>query len=38
MHEVLGIRLRPEVLPMGNTPGLFPPYFLSPRRVCRAGG
>jgi hypothetical protein len=38
MHEVLGVRLRPEVLPMGNTPGLFPPYFLSPRRVCRAGG
>jgi hypothetical protein len=37
MQEALGIRLRPEVLPLGNTPGLFPPYFLSPRRVCCAG-
>jgi hypothetical protein len=36
MRDALGIRLRPEVLPLGNTPGLFPPYFLSPRRVCCA--
>ncbi len=36
MREALGIRLRPEVLPLGNTPGLFPPYFLQPRRICRA--
>jgi hypothetical protein len=35
MREVLGIRLRPEVLPLGNMAGLFPPYFLSPRLVCR---
>jgi hypothetical protein len=38
MQEGLGIRLQPEVLPLGNTPALFPPYFLSPRRVCRATG
>jgi hypothetical protein len=38
MREVLGVWLRPEVLPLGNTPGLFPPYFLNPRRVCCAGG
>jgi hypothetical protein len=37
MWEVLGIELRPEVLPLGNMPGLFPPYFLNPRRVCCAG-
>jgi hypothetical protein len=37
MREVLGVRLRPEVLPLGNTPGLFSPYFLNPRRVCCAG-
>jgi hypothetical protein len=36
MREVLGILLRPEVLPLGNTPGLFPPYFLNPRRICCA--
>jgi hypothetical protein len=36
MQEVLGVRLRPEVLPLGNIPGLFPPYFLKPRRVCCA--
>jgi hypothetical protein len=34
MREALGLRLRPEVLPLGNTPGLFPPYFLAPRQVC----
>jgi hypothetical protein len=37
MRDALGIRLQPEVLPLGNTPGLFPPYFLNPRRVCCAG-
>jgi hypothetical protein len=37
MRERLGIGLQPEVLPLGNTPGLFPPYFLEPRRVCCAG-
>jgi hypothetical protein len=37
MREALGIRLAPEVLPLGNTPGLFPPYWLQPGRVCHAG-
>jgi hypothetical protein len=36
MREALGIRLEPEVLPLGNTPGLFPAYWLNPRRVCCA--
>jgi hypothetical protein len=36
MRELLGVQLRLEVLPLGNTPGLFPPYFLNPRCVCRA--
>jgi hypothetical protein len=36
MREALGIRLLPEVLPLGNTPGLFAPYFLNPRLVCSA--
>jgi hypothetical protein len=34
MRDVLGISLRPEVLPLGNIPGLYPPYWLNPRRVC----
>lgn len=38
MREALGIRLRPEVLPLGNTTGLFPPFWLNPRRVCCAQG
>ena len=33
MHEVLGIRLKPEVLPFSNIPAYLPPYMLSPRRV-----
>lgn len=37
MREVLGIRLRSEVLPLGNIPGLFPPYFLNPRHVLAPG-
>src|SRR5262249_33486099 len=29
MREALGIRLQPEVLPLGNLAGLYSPYFLS---------
>jgi hypothetical protein len=37
MREALGIRLRPEVLPLGNMAGLYSPYFLNPRLVCCVG-
>jgi hypothetical protein len=33
MAEVLGIRLKPEVLPFSNLQGYLPPFLLSPRRV-----
>ena len=37
MADVLGIRLRPEVLPFSNIPAYLPPFLLSPHRVlaCR---
>lgn len=33
MTDVLGIQLRPEVLPFSNIPAYLPPFLLSPRRV-----
>ena len=33
MHETLGIRLRPEVLPLSNLAGCLSPYLLSPGRI-----
>lgn len=30
MTEVLGIALKPEVLPLGNMPGWLPPFWLAP--------
>jgi hypothetical protein len=36
MHEVLGIHLKPEVLPFGNIPAYLPPFLLAPRRVLAA--
>ncbi|HEY8383674.1 MAG TPA: aminopeptidase P family N-terminal domain-containing protein [Microvirga sp.] len=33
MMEVLGIRLRPEVLPFSNIPAYLTPFLLSPRRA-----
>ena len=33
MAEVLGIRLKPEVLPFSNLAGYLPPFILSPRLV-----
>jgi hypothetical protein len=33
MEDSLGIRLKPEVLPLGNMPAYPPPYLLSPRQV-----
>ncbi len=36
MADVLGIRLKPEVLPLSNLAGYLPPFILSPRRVFSA--
>lgn len=33
MQEVIGINLKPEVLPFSNIPAYLPPYMLSGRRV-----
>jgi hypothetical protein len=33
MTDILGIRLKPEVLPFSNIPAYLPPFLLSPRRV-----
>jgi hypothetical protein len=35
MGDVLGIRLKPEVLPFSNIPAYLPPYLLSPRVAMR---
>jgi hypothetical protein len=37
MAEVLGIRLRPEVLPMSDLAGYLPPFWLSPQLAMRRG-
>jgi hypothetical protein len=33
MSDVLGIRLKPEVLPFSNLQGYLPPFILSPGRA-----
>lgn len=33
MEEVIGIKLKPEVLPFSNIPAYLPPYILSPKKV-----
>src|SRR5690606_17209348 len=33
MADVLGIRLKPEVLPLSNLAGAMPPFWLSPDRI-----
>jgi Xaa-Pro aminopeptidase len=33
MEEVIGIRLKPEVLPFSNIPAYLPPFMLSPTQV-----
>jgi hypothetical protein len=35
MHDVLGIHLKPEVLPFSNIPAYLPPFWLSPRMAMR---
>jgi hypothetical protein len=36
MRDVLGIRLKPEVLPFSNIPAYLPPFWLSPQQAMRA--
>jgi len=36
MRDVLGIHLKPEVLPLSNIPAYLPPFWLAPRRAMRA--
>lgn len=36
MKDVLGITLKPEVLPFSNIPAYLPPYVLSPQQAMRA--
>ena len=33
MIDVLGIRLKPEILPLSNLAGALAPYLLSPERI-----
>jgi hypothetical protein len=33
MADTLGIRLKPEVVPLSNLQGYLAPYLLSPHRV-----
>jgi hypothetical protein len=35
MQDVLGIRLKPEVLPFSNIPAYLPPFWLAPERAMR---
>ena len=35
MADVLGIRLKPEVLPLSNLAGAMPPFWLSPATIVR---
>lgn len=38
MREVLGIQLKPEVLPLSNIPAYLPPFWLQPRlAMCACG-
>lgn len=34
MRDELGLRLRPEVLPLSSAPAYLPPFWLSPDLVC----
>jgi hypothetical protein len=33
MHNILGIHLKPEVLPFSNIPAYLPPFWLSPQQA-----
>jgi hypothetical protein len=34
MRDELGLRLRPEVLPLSSAPAYLPPFWLIPDLVC----
>jgi hypothetical protein len=34
LHDELGLRLRPEVLPTSSAPAYLPPFWLAPDLVC----
>ena len=38
MIHVLGIKLKPEVLPFSNISAFLPPFLLNPNRVMRKAG
>jgi hypothetical protein len=38
MQNVLGIQLKPEVLPFSNIPAYLPPYWLAPEQAMRVKG
>ncbi len=38
MQSVLGIQLKPEVLPFSNIPAYLPPFWLAPQRAMRVIG
>ncbi len=38
MTDALGIRLRPEVLPLSIAPAYLPPFWLDPELVCVVAG
>lgn len=38
MQEVLGIHLKPEMLPFSNIPAYLPPFLLAPYRAMRCEG
>jgi hypothetical protein len=35
MLDVLGIKLKPEVLPFSNIPAYLPPFWLAPQKAMR---
>jgi Creatinase/Prolidase N-terminal domain len=35
MHDMLGIHLKPEILPFSNIPAYLPPFWLSPHQAMR---
>ena len=35
MIDVLGIKLKPEVLPFSNIPAYLPPFWLAPQKAMR---
>jgi Xaa-Pro aminopeptidase len=37
MRDELGIRLRPEILPLSVAPAYLPPFWLQPTLVCTVG-